>query len=205
MSTKDNTLKIILNKLNLFNKNVLDLGPGSGRWLDYVKKFNPNQIYAADFSLKIKAKCKKKVDEFKIINFENGKIDFKSNSMDIIMVIEVLEHIRNYKPFLKELIRISKNGGVLIFTIPNICSFISRVRLLFGLLPVAIASDDTHVNFFRKKEILKEFKLLKQNVKFYSSSFSINIFNPKSKFRLKSFSFLSMFDDSYIFVVKVQK
>ncbi len=205
MSTKDNTLKIILNKLNLFNKNVLDLGPGSGRWLDYVKKFNPNQIYAADFSLKIKAKCKKKVDEFKIINFENGKIDFKSNSMDIIMVIEVLEHIRNYKSFLKELIRISKSGGVLIFTIPNICSFISRVRLLFGLLPVAIASDDTHVNFFRKKEILKEFKLLKQNVKFYSSSFSINIFNPKSKFRLKSFSFLSMFDDSYIFVVKVQK
>lgn len=205
MSTKDNTLKIILNKLNLFNKNVLDLGPGSGRWLDYIKKFNPNQIYAADFSLKIKAKCKKKVDEFKIINFENGKIDFKSNSMDIIMVIEVLEHIRNYKSFLKELIRISKSGGVLIFTIPNICSFISRVRLLFGLLPVAIASDDTHVNFFRKKEILKEFKLLKQNVKFYSSSFSINIFNPKSKFRFKSFSFLSMFDDSYIFVVKVQK
>lgn len=205
MSTKDNTLKIILNKLNLFNKNVLDLGPGSGRWLDYIKKFNPNKIYAADFSLKIKAKCKKKVDEFKIINFENGKIDFKSNSMDIIMVIEVLEHIRNYKSFLKELIRISKSGGVLIFTIPNICSFISRVRLLFGLLPVAIASDDTHVNFFRKKEILKEFKLLKQNVKFYSSSFSINIFNPKSKFRFKSFSFLSMFDDSYIFVVKVQK
>ena len=205
MSTKDNTLKIILNKLNLFNKNILDLGPGSGRWLDYINKFNPNQIYAADFSLKIKAKCKKKVDEFKIINFENGKIDFKSNSMDIIMIIEVLEHIRNYKPFLKELIRISKSGGVLIFTIPNICSFISRVRLLFGLLPVAIASDDTHVNFFRKKEILKVFKLLKQNVKFYSSSFSINLFNPKSKFRFKSFSFLSMFDDSYIFVVKVQK
>ena len=121
------------------------------------------------------------------------------------MIIEVLEHIRNYKPFLKELIRISKSGGVLIFTIPNICSFISRVRLLFGLLPVAIASDDTHVNFFRKKEILKVFKLLKQNVKFYSSSFSINLFNPKSKFRFKSFSFLSMFDDSYIFVVKVQK
>ena len=205
MSTKDNTLKIILNNLNLFNKNVLDLGPGSGRWLDYIKKFNPNQIYAADFSLKIKAKCKEKVDEFKIINFENGKIDFKSNSMDIIMIIEVLEHIRNYKPFLKELIRISKSGGVLIFTIPNICSFISRVRLLFGLLPVAIASDDTHVNFFRKKEILKVFKLLKQNVKFYSSSFSINLFNPKSKFRFKSFSFLSMIDDSYIFVVKVQK
>ena len=171
----------------------------------YKKKFNPNKVYAADFDTKIKAKCKMKVDEFKIIDFENSKIDFRSNSMDIILIIEVLEHIRNYKSFLKEIIRISKRGGVLIFTIPNICSFISRVRLLFGLLPVAIASDDTHVNFFRKKEILKEFKLLKQDVRFYSSSFSINPFSPKSKFRIKSFGFLSMFDDSYIFMVKVQK
>ena len=75
-----------------------------------------------------------KIDEFKIIDFENSKIDFKSNSMDIILIIEVLEHIRNIN-FLKEIIRISKRGGVLIFTIPNICSFISRVRLLIGLLP----------------------------------------------------------------------
>ena len=206
MSTKDKTLKTILNNLNPSNKNFLDLGPGSGRWLDYIKKkFNPNKVYAADFDTKIKAKCKMKVDEFKIIDFENSKIDFRSNSMDIILIIEVLEHIRNYKSFLKEIIRISKRGGVLIFTIPNICSFISRVRLLFGLLPVAIASDDTHVNFFRKKEILKEFKLLKQDVRFYNSSFSINPFSPKSKFRIKSFGFLSMFDDSYIFMVKVQK
>ena len=205
MSTKDKILRIILNNLNPLNQSFLDLGPGSGRWLDYIKKFNPNRIYAADFNVEIKNKCKKKVDEFKIMDFENGKIDFKSSSMDIIMIIEVLEHIRNYKLFLKELIRISKNGGVLIFTIPNICSFISRVRLLFGLLPVAIASDETHVNFFRKKEIKKEFELLKQNVSFYSSSFSLNPFNPKSKLRIKSFDILSTFDDSYIFVVKVQK
>ena len=63
--------------------------------------------------------------------------------MDIIMIIEVLEHVRNYELFLKEVIRISKNGGILIFTMPNILSFISRIRVVFGLLPVAIASDET--------------------------------------------------------------
>ena len=71
--------------------------------MDYIKKkFNPNKVYAADFDTKIKAKCKMKVDEFKIIDFENSKIDFRSNSMDIILIIEVLEHIRNYKSFLKK-------------------------------------------------------------------------------------------------------
>ena len=58
--------------------------------------------------------------------------------MDIIMIIEVLEHIRNYELFIKELIRISKNGGILIFTMPNILSFISIIRICLGLLPFAI-------------------------------------------------------------------
>ena len=40
----------------------------------YKKKFNPNKVYAADFDTKIKAKCKMKVDEFKIIDFENSKM-----------------------------------------------------------------------------------------------------------------------------------
>ena len=73
LSTKDKILKIILNNLNPLNQNFLDLGPGSGRWLDYIKKFSPNKIYAADFNIEIKKKCKKKVDEFKIMNFENEK------------------------------------------------------------------------------------------------------------------------------------
>ena len=205
MSTKDEILREILKKLDISRKIFLDLGPGSGRWLDYVKKFNPKKIFAADINLEIKKKCIKKVDGFKINDFEKGKINFKSDSMDIIMIIEVLEHIRNYELFIKELIRISKNGGILIFTMPNILSFISRIRICFGLLPVAIASDKTHVNFFRKKEIKEEFKLFKQKVTFYGSSFSLNPFNPKSKFRIKSFSFLSGLDDSHIFIVKVKK
>ena len=205
MSTKDKILKIILNNLNPLNQNFLDLGPGSGRWLDYIKEFNPNKIYAADFDIEIKNKCKKKVDEFKIMDFENGKIDFKSNSMDIIMIIEVLEHVRNYEPFLKEIIRISKNGGILIFTMPNILSFISRIRCVFGLLPVAIASDETHVNFFRKKDINRIFKKFNQDVNFYNSTFSLNPFKPKSKLRVKSISLFGGLDDSFIFTVRVKK
>ena len=38
---------------------------------------------------------------------------------------------------------------------PNILSFSSRVRVVLGLLPVAIVSDPTHIKFYRKKEILK--------------------------------------------------
>ena len=205
MSLKDTTIKTILKKTELSKKNFLDLGPGSGRWLDFVKKFKPNRIFAADISLEIKKKCINKVDEFRINDFEKGKIDFKSNSMDIIMIIEVLEHVRNYELFLKEIIRISKNGGILIFTMPNILSFISRIRVVFGLLPVAIASDETHVNFFRKKDINRIFKKFNQDVNFYNSTFSLNPFKPKSKLRVKSIALFGGLDDSFIFTIRVKK
>ena len=121
------------------------------------------------------------------------------------MIIEVLEHVRNYELFLKEIIRISKNGGILIFTMPNILSFISRIRGVFGLLPVAIASDETHVNFFRKKDINRIFKKFNQAVNFYNSSFSLNPFKPKSKLRVKSIALFGGLDDSFIFTIRVKK
>ena len=74
MSLKDATLKTILKKTELSKKNFLDLGPGSGRWLDFVKKFKPKRISAADISLEIKKKCINKVDEFRINDFEKGRM-----------------------------------------------------------------------------------------------------------------------------------
>ena len=133
------------------------------------------------------------------------KFKNKHDSIDLILITEVFEHIRNYLFFLQEIIRISKNGSLIIFTMPNICSLISRIRMLFGLLPVAIASDDTHVNFFRKKDLIRIFLKINQSLNFYNSSFSLNPLNPKSKLRIKSNNFLSNLDDSFIFTIKVKK
>ena len=73
MSLKDATLKTILKKTELSKKNFLDLGPGSGRWLDFVKKFKPKRIFAADISLEIKKNPVLQQDFVPILNsiFEN--------------------------------------------------------------------------------------------------------------------------------------
>ena len=40
LSYKDRTLIKILNDYGIRNKNCLDIGPGSGRWINFLKKNN---------------------------------------------------------------------------------------------------------------------------------------------------------------------
>ena len=117
------------------------------------------------------------------------KFPLKNDSIDLIICLEVLEHLRHPDHFLKEIIRLLKKDSIAVFSIPNILSFSSRIRVVLGLLPTAIVSDPTHIKFYRKKDIIKIFSVFNIKLKFYSSSFSLNIFNPKSKFKIPTISF----------------
>ena len=52
------------------------------------------------------------------MDLENQAIPIKSNSVDIIIAVEVIEHIRDSKEFLKEILRVSKPGGLILLTMP---------------------------------------------------------------------------------------
>ena len=198
---KDRTLIKILNDYGLSNKNCLDVGPGSGRWINFLKKKTKN-IYAVDISDKAIEINRKNCRKIFKLDFEKKKIPLKNDSIDLIICLEVLEHLRHPDHFLKEIIRLLKKDSIAVFSIPNILSFSSRIRVVLGLLPTAIVSDPTHIKFYRKKDIIKIFSVFNIKIKFYSSSFSLNIFNPKSKLKVPTISFISSLDDSLIFTIK---
>ena len=199
---KDKVIINIIKSFNIKNKNCVDIGPGDGRWTSFLKNFNPSNLIGIDFSEEVLKKNRQICDQILLTNIQNEKLALKSNNIDLILCLEVLEHLTFPNFFISELMRVLKPGSIAIFTIPNILSFISRLRVLLGLLPVAIISDPTHVKFYRRKEIIRLFSKSKTEIKFYSSTFSLNIFNPKSKFNIKSFGLLSNLDDSLIFSVK---
>ena len=199
---KDRTLIKILNDYGISNKNCLDIGPGSGRWINFLKKQKSKNIYAVDISDKVIDINKTNCDKIFKLDFEKKKIPLPNNSIDLIICLEVLEHLRQPDHFLKEIMRLLKKDSIAVFSIPNILSFSSRVRVVLGLLPTAIVSDPTHIKFYRKKDIINIFSLFNIKVKFYSSSFSLNIFNPKSKFKIPTIGLFSSLDDSLIFTIK---
>jgi SAM-dependent methyltransferase len=102
----------IRNHLKKFRGNVLDVGCGNQPYRNLIKNANYHgidHIAAKTFSMKT----------IKDIKYYNG-IDFpeSSDSYDVVLHTEVLEHIKDTNYFLKECSRVLKKNGKMLFTIP---------------------------------------------------------------------------------------
>ncbi len=59
----------------------------------------------------------------------------KSGSVDLVLALEIVEHLFDTDHFLAEINRVLKPGGHLILSTPNLASLTNRLRLLFGGYP----------------------------------------------------------------------
>ena len=106
---------------------VLDVGAGHGA---FTKKLHEEgyQVSACDLFPEIfyydEVECKK-ADLTQTLPYEDG-------TFDIIIAIEVMEHILDHEVFFSECSRILKPGGSLVISTPNILSLKSRWRFLFS-------------------------------------------------------------------------
>lgn len=100
---------------------VLDVGAGEG----YFSRQLRERGYAVEA-------CDYLQDIFKApeIPFHkadlNESIPLPDHTYDIVVTIEVLEHIENHVRFIREMLRVLKPGGLLVMSTPNILSLPSR-------------------------------------------------------------------------------
>ena len=111
--------------------------------LDFDKKLNPDIL------------CD--------LNYDS--IPLENKSFDVVVAGEVLEHLINPYRIVREFYRILKPNGIIIISVPNISSLVSRIRGLFGKLPTSccLPSDENklgkHINDFNidiLKDVLKK-------------------------------------------------
>lgn len=101
------------------NQLILDIGVGFGVYTNYLLKMSPNYIgidVNRDSLNKTRNTHDQKID---CIQMSAENIGFEENSFDNIVMIEVLEHLPDPKKSFKEINRILKPGGRIIFTAPN--------------------------------------------------------------------------------------
>ncbi len=106
------------------NKTILDYGAGAGAFSQrlYSKGFN---VSACDYAPSLF-----KLKEVDCLAVENNKTLFADNSFDIIVAIEVFEHLFEINSFFQECDRLLKKDGILLISTPNIMSFKSRIKFL---------------------------------------------------------------------------
>ncbi|MDG1900740.1 MAG: class I SAM-dependent methyltransferase [Bacteroidales bacterium] len=204
MGRRDRKIIKLLTKYGINGKSCIDIGPGTGRWLQFLRNNNAGFLASLDISNIALERCKDICDSVYKLDVEKDKYPYDDDKFDIVLSFMILEHLRDPEIFLSEIIRITKHGGIVLMSIPNILSFLSRIRMIFGLMPTAIVSDPTHVKFYNRKTLKKLFSVYKQTPKIVPTSFSLNPRNTKT-FRIPTFHSLSSLDDHTLFYFIIKK
>lgn len=113
-------------------KRILDVGCGVG----FISRMlvGRNEVHGVDISAEYLARAASWGIETERWDIQKG-LPFDSDSFDIVLVTEVLEHIFDTDALLSEVRRVLKEGGVLVLTVPNVCSLVSRIQVGLGRLP----------------------------------------------------------------------
>ena len=149
------------NLKNIFKKKkILDLGCGGGILSESLAEEGADLI-AIDQSKKLinEAKKRAKLKNFKI-NYQCKSIkNLKEKKMkfDIIICLEVIEHVEDYKNFLKFTFECLKKNGIIIFsTINRNClSYISTIFLAEKVLKLVPNKTHDWNMYIKPEEILK--------------------------------------------------
>ncbi|MFC1753747.1 class I SAM-dependent methyltransferase [Thermoproteota archaeon] len=127
---------IVSQMLSLFlskDTKILDIGCYDGSMFEVLKKdFNGLEYIGVDAdSTALDIARRRGVKTFNI-NLESGTLPFKKDSFDVIIVGEILEHLRDPSRTLKKTQEILKPEGVILVSLPNECTFYHRLKVMFG-------------------------------------------------------------------------
>lgn len=141
---------------------VLDLGCGSGETSGHLKKINRFEwVCGVEGSAKAAAVASSKLDQVLVGDIESIDIPFPDESFDLILALDILEHLVDPWKVVNKIERLLKPGGLLVVSLPNVRHYHILIPLIFrgdwrysqeGLL------DSTHIRFFTKKTALKLFR-----------------------------------------------
>lgn len=117
----------IINLLNPEkNRKILDVGYGRGFFLKSIEE-KELKLYGIDFCDGAIESASKIIKNAKLFTGDIHQTNFKDKEFDYITCLGVIEHLIEPSKGVKEIVRILKDDGTVIFTIPN--SYYASINL----------------------------------------------------------------------------
>lgn len=143
-NTHDKVIELVSNYPKYYR--ILDLGCGKGEVYFKLQKLGFYNIDCVDIVPKFKGV--KKIDL-------NKDFPFGSNSYDLVLAIEIIEHIENKYHFFREAHRVCKRFRSFIYSTPNTFNIFNRLYYLLtgGFIEFNKKELPHHINpYFRWEE-----------------------------------------------------
>jgi ubiquinone/menaquinone biosynthesis C-methylase UbiE len=136
---------------------VLDVGAGFGHMVSTLKYFCSCEVYAIDFTAKLKTLLKRRDITFKQVNLEEDKIPFDEGFFDLVLFCEVIEHLNPLcvDKVLNEIHRVLSDEGLLLLTTPtrgplsNVFNMFVKPKASYS----KILEKGLHTKVYRRKEL----------------------------------------------------
>jgi 2-polyprenyl-3-methyl-5-hydroxy-6-metoxy-1,4-benzoquinol methylase len=143
-----------LSKIAKYDRNlrVLDFGSGSGAIGSELTKLGFKEIYSVEIDDLTRDHTKELY-----LRSEKTLEAFQDTKFDIVLLLDVLEHLENPQEFLKDLTKFLNPNAILLISVPNITHWSIRISSLFGKFEYTSRGilDKTHLHFFTKKHLHK--------------------------------------------------
>lgn len=138
----------------IVDKNVIELGSGLG---DNLKLFRQDNVVTGYEGLSEAVLAMNKISiNASVIDLNDFPYQIKSGSVDVVLCLDVLEHLTDPFECVNECYRILKEQGILVINVPNHFTLSGRVKILFGsgadsqgYFPQSRDWDNPHIRFFR--------------------------------------------------------
>lgn len=139
---RDSYARTVADVLSLYNQpregeRILEVGSFLGPVCITLKRLGYD-VSAADIpefhdSPSLRELYRRNDVPFDGVNLRHAQLPYGSESMDLVILCEVLEHLNfNPLPALAEIGRVLKKGGHLYIGMPNQASIVNRIKLLLG-------------------------------------------------------------------------
>lgn len=143
----------MIQEVGIKNKNVLDIGCGTGRHWKKILDQKPLKLTGIDSSMEMTGKLKKKYNDAEVIVTNKISSDILEDSIfDIIISTLTIGHVKEVEQFLHEWNRILKNNGEILITDFHPDAFSAGMKRSFPFKGGVIEVE----NYLHKIEYLKK-------------------------------------------------